>query len=136
MTPQQEIVVSFFCDQSTADIVNSWSRGTFGFNVEQGWYSDPATGERIERNVPEMLMLIVSEIAEGMEGYRKDLPDTHLPLRPMIEVELADALIRIFDLAGYLGLDLGGALIEKFRFNASRADHKLANRNGENGKRF
>ena len=34
-----------------------------------------------------------------MEGARKDLMDTHLKHRSMMEVELADAIIRIFDLA-------------------------------------
>ena len=37
-------------------------------------------------------MLIVSEIAEAMEGERKDLMDDKLPHRKMAEVELADAL--------------------------------------------
>jgi NTP pyrophosphatase (non-canonical NTP hydrolase) len=136
MNFEQQKIVNHLSDNSTADILQVWARLTFDFNVMQGWYSDPVTGERVERNVPEMLMLIVSEIAEGMEGYRKTLRDTHLPERPMIEVELADALIRILDLAGYLQLDLGGAFADKFRFNAERADHKLANRAKDGGKKF
>jgi hypothetical protein len=53
----------------------------------------------------------------------------------MIEVELADAVIRIADLAGALGLDLAGALIDKLAYNAKRPDHKVENRKAENGKK-
>jgi len=69
-------------------------------------------GQPPKVNVPERLMLIVSEIAEAMEGHRKGLMDDKLPTRPMLEVELADAVIRIFDLGGGLSLDLGGAIAE------------------------
>ena len=54
----------------------------------------------------------------------------------MAEVELADALIRIFDYAGGFGYDLGGALIEKMQFNASRRDHTHEARLEEGGKKF
>lgn len=64
------------------------------------WWHDPATGERLNRNKGEMLMLVVSELSEAMEGERKDLMDDHLPHRKMAEVELADAKIRLFDFAG------------------------------------
>jgi NTP pyrophosphatase (non-canonical NTP hydrolase) len=54
----------------------------------------------------------------------------------MIEVELADAVIRILDIAGGLKLDLGGALEEKFRYNQNRSDHKIENRKATNGKKY
>lgn len=114
---------------------NDFCAMVFADNVEAGWYTDLATGERKDRNVGELLMLIVSEVAEGMEGYRKSLQDDKLPRRSMLEVEMADAVIRIADLCGYLGLDLGGAIEEKRAYNANREDHKLENRrNG--GKAF
>lgn len=86
--------------------------------------------------VAQKLMLIVSEVAEAMEGHRKGLQDDKLPHRPMIEVELADAMIRIADLAGALGLDLGGAIAEKLAFNAQRQDHKAEARAAAGGKAY
>jgi NTP pyrophosphatase (non-canonical NTP hydrolase) len=116
--------------------LTAFSREVYAGNVEAGWYTDIKTGERLDRNVPEMMMLIVSEIAEAMEGYRKDLMDDKLPHRKMIEVEMADAVIRIADLCGYLDLDLGGAIEEKRAYNANREDHKIANRKAAGGKAF
>lgn len=100
------------------------------------WWKDPSTGEPIERNKGELLMLIVSEVAEAMEGERKGLMDDKLPHRTMAEVELADALIRIFDYAGEYGYDLEGAYREKLEYNANRLDHKPENRTQEGGKKW
>lgn len=82
------------------------------------------------------LCLIHSEISESVEGDRKNLMDDKLPHRPMREVELADAVIRIFDLAGAYNMDLGGAIAEKMRYNETRADHKPENRALDNGKKY
>lgn len=100
------------------------------------WWHDLDTGERLNRNKGEMLMLMVSEISETMEGERKDLMDDHLPHRKMAEVELADVLIRLFDYAGAYGYDLDGAVREKRAYNATRADHKKEARQGKHGKKF
>lgn len=107
-----------------------------GAAVAGGWWHDIHTGAPLERNVGEMLMLIVSEVAEAMEGARKDLPDDKLHHRKMLEVELGDAVIRIFDLAGGLKLNLGDAIAEKLAYNAARTDHKPENRRAANGKKF
>ena len=110
-----------------------------GLASRSGWWTDMATGQRFtadQVNIPEKLCLIHSEVSEAMEGHRKGLIDDKLPHRKMLEVELADAMIRILDLAGFLGLDLAGATIEKLAYNQVRQDHKIENRLGENGKKF
>lgn len=116
-------------------------RECHGLAREAGWWTDPATGEPIDPHtpylIPAKLMLIVSEVAEAMEGDRKDLMDDKLPHRKMIAVELADAIIRCADLAGVLGFDdLGDIIVEKLTFNAQRADHKPENRAKEGGKAY
>jgi hypothetical protein len=100
------------------------------------WWTNIETGEPLDRNTGELLMLCVSELSEAMEGHRKNLPDDKLPHRSMFEVELVDCLIRIFDLAGARGLDLDGAFDEKMSFNARRADHRPENRKLAGGKKY
>ncbi len=107
-----------------------------GTSVDCGWYHDPATGERIARNFGEQIALIHSELSEALEADRKDLMDDKLPHRKGVEVELADAVIRIFDLAGAEGYDLAGAIIEKNNFNRSRHDHTAEGRKAANGKKY
>lgn len=111
-----------------------------------GWWTDMLSGadltssgyplHRPTKNVPELLCLVHSELSEAMEGYRKTRMDEHLPLRTALEVELADAVIRLFDMSGGLGLDLAGAIAEKLAFNATRADHTPEARRAVGGKIF
>lgn len=101
--------------------------------VEAGWWkgcnNNPLT-------VPTKLMLVVSELAEAMEGHRKGIRDNHLPHRSSLEVELADAVIRICDLAGSQNIDLGQVMIEKMNYNQTRRDHKPEVRSGQGGKKY
>lgn len=117
-----------------ADAINDLVRHFHGKSTANGWWSEADKTNPLV--APAKLMLIVSEIAEAMEGHRKGLQDDKLPHRKMIEVELGDALIRICDLAGHLGLDLGGATMEKDAFNDVRADHKLEARAAAGGKAY
>lgn len=64
------------------------------------WWHDLDTGAPLDRDKDELLMLVVSEIAEAMEAERKNLMDDKLPHRPGAEVELADAAIRLADFGG------------------------------------
>ena len=116
-------------------------------NVDAGWWTDLDTLQSLAEEcrirtrfgkalVAEKLVLIHSEISEAMEAARKNLKDDKLPHRSGVEVELADAVIRILDLAGALQLDLAGAIQEKLIFNSTRPDHKIENRKEENGKSY
>lgn len=64
--------------------------------------------------------LMHSEISEATEGVRKNLPDDHLPHRSMRVCELADAVIRILDVAGAENMPLGEVILEKMAYNAKR----------------
>jgi hypothetical protein len=102
---------------------------------DAGWYRNPATGEAIKRNFGEVVALMHSELSEALEADRKGLKDDKLPHRDGREVEFADCIIRILDTAAALGLDVAGAVIEKNRYNRTRADHKLAAR-AAGGKKY
>lgn len=121
--------VSDIDDHIEAMAINNMVRDIHSDNVAAGWWKD-------DSNIAEKLCLVHSEISEAMEGYRKDLMDDHLPHREMMEVELSDAVIRIFDLAGRMGFDLGSAILEKREYNKHRADHKPENRAKAGGKKF
>lgn len=101
---------------------------------DAGWWKEGDTENPLMFS--NKLCLIHSEVSEAMEGDRKSLMDDKLPHRPMREVELADAVIRIFDLAGAYGLDIAGAIVEKMEYNAQRADHKPENRAKAGGKAY
>jgi NTP pyrophosphatase (non-canonical NTP hydrolase) len=103
------------------------------FNLE--WWLDPETKQPVKRNVGETLMLIVSELGEAMEAHRRQARDSHLPHRPGLEVELADALIRLVDCCAGYRLDLAGAVCEKLRYNLLRSDHNLEERAKPGGKK-
>jgi hypothetical protein len=95
------------------------------------------------------IALIHSEVSEGLEGLRKNLMDDKLIHRSALETEMADNLIRTFDIGGAverartLGVvaikapfDLQAAVGEKMSFNAVRPDHKVAARRAVGGKAF
>lgn len=76
--------------------INKLSREIYAQNKKVGWWDNK------DQCVFEKLQLVSTEIAEATEGERKGLMDDHLTHRKMGEVELADALIRVLDLAGHM----------------------------------
>jgi len=116
-------------------------------NIAAGWWTGLSTNQDLAEEcrkgtrfgkalVAEKLVLIHSEVSESMEAARKNLMDDKLPHRKGIEVELADAVIRILDLCGALNLDLAGAIQEKLAYNSTRSDHKIESRMKDNGKAY
>jgi NTP pyrophosphatase (non-canonical NTP hydrolase) len=114
--------------------LNKLSEDIYAANKAKGFWDQ-------ERNVGETLMLVVTELAEAMEVHRKtgdirinsaskrtvenvseDLfPSTFVMLsKDTFGDEIADALIRIFDLAGGFGIDLDFHVSQKLRYNATR----------------
>lgn len=77
---------------------------------------NPATVDR-------KLMLIVSELAEAQEDWRNGVFHTVLRAdgKPHgFASELADAVIRIMDLAAQMGIDLEHEILQKDKYNESR----------------
>lgn len=92
-------------------------------------------------NIGQSLMLVVSEISEALEADRIDKHtnrDTVLKLhyetdlgqfitvfksdvKDSFEDEISDAMIRLFDLCGGLGIDIERHIELKLRYNETRA---------------
>lgn len=70
-------------------------------NVSVGWWDNTDKWTTTTK-----LMLTVSEVAEAMEGDRKNLMDDKVTTRKMLEVELADTMIRLLDLGGFMKLNI------------------------------
>ncbi|MBP9853463.1 MAG: nucleotide pyrophosphohydrolase [Candidatus Omnitrophica bacterium] len=66
-----------------------------------------------KRNIGEALMLVVTELAEAMEGHRHQDEAN-------FKEELADAFIRLFDLCGGLGIDIEEEISRKSKINQGR----------------
>lgn len=115
--------------------LTQFSYFTHALAHRSGWWKDPATGEPMSRDSLSAICKMHSELSEACEAQCTDSADDKLPHRLGVEVELADAVLRIFDFAAASGLDIGAAMVEKLRYNQKRADHKLSNRNKSNGKR-
>ena len=97
--------------------------------LKQGWWRDcclvgfTLDVDKVRERIPEKLCLIHSEISEALECYRNHEGDDFREVggKPAgFASELADAVIRIYDLAGALGVDLDYALARKHEYNKTR----------------
>ena len=105
--------------------LNEWSKDVHQLARDKGWYDN----DDGNRNIPEMLALIHSEISEALEEYRTGDPMNEIlyetkplgPNKPIgFGIEIADAVIRIMDLCEYVGIDLEETVRIKHEFNKSR----------------
>lgn len=75
---------------------------------EHGFY------DKKYREVPEILILIISEIIEALEEYRKN------GYTDDFKEEIADTFIRLFDACGYWDFDIEKYILEKMKINRLR----------------
>lgn len=134
---KSEIVSSEETRDGLAMILNDLMMYCHGNALASGWWHERDGSPKDVTNkdfIAAKIALMHSELSEALEAWRKDQKDDHLPQYDGIAVEFADAIVRILDTAGALGLPIGDALADKLRYNATRADHKPENRNQPGGK--
>jgi NTP pyrophosphatase (non-canonical NTP hydrolase) len=121
-----------YCEIKGVKMLNEL-RDTIHENAKaHGFYDD----EKV--NIPEKLMLIVSELGEAMEAYRSgklnpnwrafeffveqsDFNDSFRTyIKDCMEDELADTIIRLLDLCGYMKIDIDKHVELKMKYNESR----------------
>lgn len=114
--------------------MNEWAKEIHENAVAHGWWES-------DRGLPEILMLIVSELSEALEEYRNGDPKPgaienmhyysgggYVASKPTacckkpegIAVEVIDALIRILDWCGKEGIDVEALVREKHEYNKTR----------------
>lgn len=88
---------------------------------ELGWYE-----KEFKKSDVESLMMVVTELTEAVEEIRKGYQaDTFYRKNDQgkpegFSVELADAVIRLLDLANYHGIALEPIILEKLEYNKTR----------------
>lgn len=110
--------------------LNELSKTIHQDNVDRGFYDD-------DRQIGTLLMLVVSELSEALEADRKDRHCTESggalnvdgtidkelfeeKFKDTFEDEIADAFIRLFDLCGYLNIDIRKHISLKLAYNRTR----------------
>lgn len=104
-------------EMSFCELMNRCGREVNALAHVKGFWPEPCT----PLMAAVKLALIGSEISEGLEAVRNgNPPSDHCSELSALEEELADAAIRIMDLAVENGMDLGRAILVKHQFNKTR----------------
>lgn len=92
--------------------------------TEKGFWDDVSDEPGLLTGIGTKLALITSEVSEALEEYRDN---QELDVTRFVDgkpegfgIELADIVIRVADLAGRVGVNLGDLVNLKFRYNATR----------------
>ena len=105
------------CKKVICSPLNDLGNEILDINIANGWdvtnYQDFNAELPQGYKIPAKLALITSEISEALEAYRKKD-------RENFEEEMADALIRILDTAGGMGIDMDYAVAKKLEVNRTR----------------
>lgn len=124
--------------------LNELSQQIFANNTQKGFWD----GGVKAKNIGEVLMLIVTEVAEACEADRKNkhsikgfnlinncesietqnekqyfMQEFEVCVKNSFEDELADIVIRVLDVCGAFGIDIEWQIEQKLKYNSLR-EHK------------
>ena len=110
--------------------INELAQKIYENAVKHGFYDE-------KREIGTLLMLCVSELSEALEADRKMMysvmidsineenfkEDFEFSVKNTFEDELADAIIRILDLCGYMNIDIEEHIRLKMKYNEMRENN-------------